>query len=115
MLKCIRIRSLQTGVRRTHNAGGIYQGPSIKQQGLSPKFANPISFEEAGRSSGPRVLGEGKDVRPQIPSAKITKINPEGMMENTLDRKHVSLNAESLRSRLSPVFRVPFNEGPFYN
>src|SRR5579859_6859590 len=114
MLKCIRIRSLQTRVRRAHNTMSVYQGPSIRQQGLCPKFAYPFSFEEVGRATGSRALEE-KTIRPPMPSAKITKINPEGMSDSSSDGKQVGLNTGSLRCRLSPVFRVPFDEGPFYN
>ena len=115
MLKCIRIRSLQTGVRRAHNSAVAYEESSVKHQGLSPKFAYPFTFEEAGRPAGSGFGSKEKSFRPQETYAQIAKIKPGGMSDNTSDGKPPRLNPDATRSRLSPKFRVPFDEGPFWD
>jgi hypothetical protein len=117
MLKCIRIRSLQVGVRKAHNSRSIYQTSSVKHQDLSAKFAYPFTFEEADAPAGSRDCIKEQSISQQGPLqvAQFGKIKRVGMSENTSGRTKLGLKNGSFISRLSPIFQVPFDEGPFSN
>lgn len=117
MLKCIRIRSLQVGVRKAPNSRSIYQASPVKHQDLSTKFAYPFTFEEADAPAGSRDCVKEQSISQQGPLqvAQFGKIKSGGMSNNASGRTKLGLKTGSFTSRLSPIFHVPFDEGPFLN
>jgi hypothetical protein len=112
MLKCIRIRSLQVGVRKAHNPRSIYRASSV-----NTKFAYPFTFEEADAPVGSRDCINEQSISQQGPLqvAQFGKIKSGGMSEKATGKTKLGRKTGSFISRLSPIFQVPFDEGPFSN
>jgi hypothetical protein len=113
MLRCLRIRSLQTGVRRTYQTVASPETSHVKLKTLDKKFVHPFSFEEACPTPGWSLFNHTKDTLgkrrtdPQITENKESVLAPR-----VLATGHPWSKRTAFRSRLAPKFRIPFDEGP---
>ena len=112
MIRCIPIKAVQTGVRRTYKAVTSPRTAPSKQQTLNRKFLYPFSFDEVeGASSGALLASqnlEKQTLDPKPIGARHSVLAPKILVPT-----HPHSDLSTLRSRLSQKFWIPFDEGPY--
>jgi hypothetical protein len=113
MLRCIRIRSLQTGVSRTYQTVASPETARLKLQTLNKKFVYPFSFEESGPPPGWSLFSHAKvTLEKQRSDSPVTENKESVLAPRILATGHPWSKRTAFRSRLAPKFRIPFDEGP---
>ena len=109
MFRYIRVRSLESSARRGYNTVAAPGSTQVKRHTLSKKFVYPFTFEEASHSTQYRFvkpldsrLGKQASDTHRSLDNKVSALGAEALAKGHPWRAPVTV-----RSRLSPKFRMP--------